>query len=290
MAKVLNSSVQAAGSLSSQIFIAAEWSAVCLDMTYYSRDATDAIGAFLAHRSVHDIRNRCCTRWGPSRDNNSASRHEYFRQLTAVLISEDTSRRAKDPINLILNSGGYCNYFIEGVGGNAERVDKVLACKMWGGVKMHFFDGVGKEIVIWVKNLDNSSKSLVLVLINMHPSLRFLMWWFIIMCAYTYTHYTHDYCYFRPQIFSMPVEMEFQQPHSCNPHPFLSAARTRSLDLSLNPEEKNPSTRSPERLSLQPKTKSMGGQSHTLILGQRTWIWYEQSCRLQSEPRVSVQL
>lgn len=66
-----------------------------------------------------------------------------------------------------------------------------------------------------------------------------------------------------------------QQPHSCNPHPFLSAAWTRSLNLSLTPEEKNPSPRSPERLSLQTKTKSMGGQSHILILGQRTWIWYE---------------
>ena len=66
-----------------------------------------------------------------------------------------------------------------------------------------------------------------------------------------------------------------QQLHSCNPHPFPSAAWTRSLNLSLTPEEKNPSTRSPERLSLQTKTKSMGGQSHILILGQRTWIWYE---------------
>lgn len=66
-----------------------------------------------------------------------------------------------------------------------------------------------------------------------------------------------------------------QQPHSCNPHPFLITAWTRSLNLSLTPEEKNPSTRSPERLSLQTKTKSTGGQSHILILGQRTWIWYE---------------
>lgn len=66
-----------------------------------------------------------------------------------------------------------------------------------------------------------------------------------------------------------------QQPHSCNPHPFLIAAWTRSLNLSLTLEEKNPSARSPERFSLQTKTKSMGGQSHILILGQRTWIWYE---------------
>lgn len=65
-----------------------------------------------------------------------------------------------------------------------------------------------------------------------------------------------------------------KQPHSCNPHPFLSAVWTRSFNLSLTPEEKNPSTRSLERLSLQTKTKSMGGQRHILILGQRTWIWY----------------
>lgn len=106
-AQVFNSSVQATGSLSlSQIFIAAEWSGVCLDMAQYSRDATDAIRAFLAHRNAHDIRNRCCTWWGPSRDNNSASVHEYFRQLTAVLISKDMARLAKDPINLILNFRG----------------------------------------------------------------------------------------------------------------------------------------------------------------------------------------
>lgn len=66
-----------------------------------------------------------------------------------------------------------------------------------------------------------------------------------------------------------------QRPHSCNPNPFLSTAWARSLNLSLTPEEKNPSTLSPERLSLQTKTESMGGQSHILILGQRTWIWYE---------------
>lgn len=61
LAEVFNSSVQATGSLRSQIFIVDEWSAVCLAMAYYSRDATDAIRAFLAHRNAHDIRNRCCT-------------------------------------------------------------------------------------------------------------------------------------------------------------------------------------------------------------------------------------
>lgn len=66
-----------------------------------------------------------------------------------------------------------------------------------------------------------------------------------------------------------------QWPHSCNPYPFLSMVWTRSLNLSLTPEEKNPSTWSPERLSLQAKTEAMGGQSHILILGQRTWIQYE---------------
>lgn len=66
-----------------------------------------------------------------------------------------------------------------------------------------------------------------------------------------------------------------KQKHSSNPHPSLSTAWTRSLNLSLTPEEKNPSTRSPERLSLRTKTESTGGQSHILILGQRTRIWYE---------------
>lgn len=110
----------------------------------------------------------------------------------------------------------------------------------------------------------------------MHPSLWFLFWWFIIMWAYTYGDIilmttVISYCRYVLYICGKGV----QRRHSWNPHPFLSAAWTKSLDLSLTPEEKNPSTRSPERLSLQTKTKSMGGQSHILILGQRTWIWYE---------------
>lgn len=51
------------------------------------------------------IRNRCCTWWGPSRDNNSASVHEYFRWLAALLISEDTAKLAKEPIGLTLDFG-----------------------------------------------------------------------------------------------------------------------------------------------------------------------------------------
>lgn len=88
-------------------------------------------------------------------------------------------------------------------------------------------------------------------------------------------HISENYCNVRLQIFSVYLSKNWvQQPHSCNPHPFLIAAWTRSLNLSLTLEEKNPSARSPERFSLQTKTKSMGGQSHILILGQRTWIWY----------------
>lgn len=87
---------------------------------------------------------------------------------------------------------------------------------------------------------------------------------------------SHGSCNVRPRIFPVCICRNWvQQSHSCNPHPFPSAAWTRSLNLSLTPEEKNLSTTSPERLSLQTKTKSMGGQSHILILGQRTWIWYE---------------
>lgn len=87
------------------------WVSICV-CAWYGKDVTDSIRAFLAYWNVHDIRNRCCTWWGPSRDNNSASAHEYFRQLTAVLISKDTARLAVDPVNLSLHPGWGCNYYL----------------------------------------------------------------------------------------------------------------------------------------------------------------------------------
>lgn len=200
-AKVFNSSVQATGSLSSsEIFIRAERGGECLDVASSSSDATDAIGAFLAHGNVHDIWNRCCTWWGPSRDNNSASVHEYFRQLTAVLIGEDTARPAKDPIDLILKSGGMRQ--------SLRRCESILE-------------------------------------------------------SHTPLLYDIRFCIF----FSIHL---WSSPHIPVTHTLSYAQlKPESLNLSLTLEVKNPSTSSPERLSLRTKTESMGGQSHILILGGR---------------------
>lgn len=143
LAEVFNSFAHATGSLwLSHIFTTAEWRGVCLHMVYQSKDATDTIRAFLAHRSVHDIRSRCCTWKGPSRDNNSASVHEYFRQLPAVLISEDRARLAKEQAHLILNFVDSVINLLKRQGEMCHQVDEVLACKKkmeGGGALFSFF-------------------------------------------------------------------------------------------------------------------------------------------------------
>lgn len=70
--------------------------------------------------------------------------HEYFRQLTAVLISEDTAWLAKDPVNLILNFGDVVITLSNKEGENTYRFDEVLACKKKGKLctllaVMHFY-------------------------------------------------------------------------------------------------------------------------------------------------------